>query len=104
MGFLIGRASGLLARPRPPLGALSARVVRTAPAPEGRGRGESVCTGRRGGCCRAVGRRLESRVHLCSFMPGRPVLNSDRAGRVAGCSSAAAGRGGRVDAGRVVSH
>ena len=35
MGFLIGCASGLLARPRPPLGALSACVVTTAPAPGG---------------------------------------------------------------------
>ena len=35
----------------------------------------------------------------------RPVLSSDRAGRVAGCSWAAAGRGGgEGDAGRAASH
>ena len=96
MGFLVGRASGLLSGPRPPLGALSARVVRTAPAPEGRGRGESVCTGRRGGCGRAVGRRVESGVHLRSSMPGRPVLNSDRVGPVVGYSSAAAAQWGFI--------
>ena len=47
--LLIGRVSGLVARPRPPRGALSARVVSMAPASDGRGRRETVCTGRRGG-------------------------------------------------------
>ena len=32
-----------------PRGALSARVINTAPAPDGDGRRESVCAGRRGG-------------------------------------------------------
>ena len=41
--FLIGPVSGLIARPRPPRGALSARFVSTAPASEGCGRRESVC-------------------------------------------------------------
>ena len=40
--------SGLIARTRPLSGALSARVVSTTPASDGKGR-ESVCTGRRGG-------------------------------------------------------
>ena len=35
--FLIGRASGLIARPRPPRGVLSVRAVRTAPASGGSG-------------------------------------------------------------------
>ena len=47
--LLIGHVSGLIARPRPPRGALSARVVSTAPASSRHGRRESVCTGRRGG-------------------------------------------------------
>ena len=35
--LLIGRVSGLLAKPRPPRSALSASVVSTAPAPDGHG-------------------------------------------------------------------
>ena len=59
--FLIGRVSGLIARPHPSRGALSARAVNTAPASDGRGRRESVCTGRRGGerDGRALGRQVE---------------------------------------------
>ena len=59
MGFLIGCGSGLVARPRPPLGVLSARVIKTARTSEWRGRHESLCTGRREGYGRAVGRRVE---------------------------------------------
>ena len=61
---LIGRVSGVVARPRPPRGALSARVVSTASAPDGAGRRESVCAGRRGGGGggRAVGRQVEADV------------------------------------------
>ena len=76
--LLIGRVSGLIARHRPPRGALSAHVVSTAPAFDGHGRRESVCTGRRGG-----GRGWPSSggggwmlVHRCT-VPGRtvPALN-----------------------------
>ena len=47
--LLIDRVSGVAARPRPPRGALSAKIVSTASAPDGDGRRESVCAGRRGG-------------------------------------------------------
>ena len=62
--LLIGRVSSLIAMPRPPRGALSARVVSTAPASNGRGRCESVCTRGRGGDGRALGRRVEAGVQL----------------------------------------
>ena len=71
--FLIGCVSGLIARPRQPHGALSARFVSTAPASDRRGRRESVRTGRRGGGMdgRALGRQVEVDVHLQSST-GRP--------------------------------
>ena len=56
--------SGLIAKLRPPRGALTARDVSTAPASDGRGRRESVCTGRRGGGRdgRALGRFVKAGV------------------------------------------
>ena len=61
--LLVGRISGLIARPRPPHGVLNARVV-TAPAVGGRGRGrrKSFCTESRGGGggSRVMGRRVEA--------------------------------------------
>ena len=45
--LLIDRFSDVVARPRPPRGALSARVVSAAPAPDGDVRRESVFAGRR---------------------------------------------------------
>ena len=47
--MFFGRVSGLLARPRPPRGALSARVVSTAPASDGRERRESNRSALEGG-------------------------------------------------------
>ena len=45
----------MVARPRPPHGALLVRVVSTAPAPKGDGRRESVCARRRGGVAESSG-------------------------------------------------
>ena len=65
--LLIGCLSGVVARPRPPSGALIGRVVisassvvSTAPAPKGDGRWESVCTRRWGG----VAEQWDSRWRL----------------------------------------
>ena len=74
--LLIGRVSGLIARPRPSCGALSARVVSTAPASDGRGRRESVCTERRGGerGGRALWRRVEVGVQSSTGRPKPRVV------------------------------
>ena len=71
----IGRVSGLLVRVLA-RGALSARVVSTAPAPDGHGRGESICTGRRGGggSGRALGRQVEVGVQLSTGKPKPRVV------------------------------
>ena len=54
----------MIVRPRPPRGALSTRVVSTAPASDTHGRRESVRTGRRGGggVAEQVGRQVEAGV------------------------------------------
>ena len=74
--LLIGRLSELVARPRLPRGALSARVVSTAPAPDGDGSRESVCTGKRGegGVAEHWGGRWRLVCSLVQSSTGRPKL------------------------------
>ena len=74
--FLTGRVSDLIAKLRPPRGALTAGGVSTAPASDGSGRHESVCAGRRGGGRDglALGRQVEAGVQSSTGKPKPRVV------------------------------
>ena len=60
--LLIGRVSGVVARPRPPCGALSARVVSTAQDVVN----QSALECREGGGWRALGRQVDDGVQCAA--------------------------------------